>query len=86
MALGFVMYFSCVLLLEAGAHAGAVAYEGVARAAFGKRGALLVDVLVALGNTFTLVAYMILIGDFGIELLTLAFKMAPARHYVGNAL
>ena len=55
------MFFTCKMMLDAGETVNAVSYEFLVKSAIGKRGGLLVNSLILIGNFFTLTACTLLI-------------------------
>jgi amino acid permease len=56
--------------------------EDTAIKTLGKWAGWVVDIMCAFGNFLYLVAYLILLGDFGVELMTYILGYAPNRIYV----
>jgi amino acid permease len=80
--MGLLMYSTCIMMLSAGERVDAVSYNFVAKSAFGRAGSATVDVMTALGNFFTLTAYLVLIGDFGGQLFSLVLGYAATKAYI----
>jgi amino acid permease len=80
--LGLLMFGTCDMMIEAGKAVDGVTYNFLATKSFGRFGGLVIDMLTALSGFFSLVAYLVLIGNFGTELFRLVFGYAPNNVYV----
>jgi len=75
------MYGTATLLLDAARASNRSSFEEIAKLSLGRYGGRLVDVLVAIGNFFALIAYCQLLADFAVELITIFTGSSVNRSY-----